>query len=346
MSEASISPRVSPGILGGAIFFATTTVGCAFIVLSKTWDLSPVIVTSVPVLIMICYAALMAGARLLRLRDDQAGDNLYYMGFLFTLTSLAVSLYQFSGEGSAETIVRNFGIAIASTIAGIALRIFFHQMRRDPAEVEATARLELADASRRVKRELDGTVLEFAYFRRMTQQSMADALEEMKTMLGEMRQTMAGELEQMSGRISGPLEETSRKSGDTVDALVDRVAEALDDVSERLVQQTENFSRGAAASAEAIWKTVAKLEAMQTPEQIIEIKLAPMIQGLSRAVNSFKTSAEMHEKTVDKSLKQTQDMAASVTRLVDELRASDLFRPRAAAEPGPWERPQGDKAAE
>lgn len=346
MSEASISPRVSPGILGGAVFFATTAIGCAFIVLSKTRGLSPTIVTSVPVLIMIAYAALMVSARLLRLRDDQAGDNLYYMGFLFTLTSLAVSLYQFSGEGSADTIVRNFGIAIASTIAGIALRIFFNQMRRDPVEVEATARLELADASRRVKRELDGTVLEFAYFRRMTQQSMGDALEEMKTMLSEMRHTMEGELEQMSGRISGPLEETSRKSGDTVGALADRIVETLDEVSERLVQQTENFTRGAEASAEAMRRTIAKLEAMQTPEQIIEIKLAPMIQGLSRAVNSFRTSAEMHEKTVDRNLKEAQELAASVTRLVEEFRTSDLSRPRVAVEPGPWERPQGGKAAE
>ncbi|QUS38079.1 hypothetical protein RPMA_03830 [Tardiphaga alba] len=345
MPETVSQSRIPPGILGGIIFFATTLVGCTFIVLSKTGGLSPVLVTSVPVLIMIGYAALMAGARLLRLRDDQAGDNLYYMGFLFTLTSLAVSLYQFSSDGSAETIVRNFGIAIASTIAGIALRIFFNQMRQDPAEVEATARLELADASRRVKRELDGTVLEFAYFRRMTQQSMADALEEMKTMLGDMRQTVAGELEQMSGRISRPLEETTKKSGDTVDALADRITDALDDVSERLVEQTENFSRGAEASAEAIRKTVAKLEAMQTPEQIIEIKLAPMIQGLSRAVNSFKASAEMHEKTVDKSLKRTQDVAASVARIVEELRAADLFRPR-PAEPPAWDGTQADKAAE
>ena len=37
-----------------------------------------------------------------------------------------------------------------NTIAGITLRILFNQMRRDPVEVEATARLELAEASRRV----------------------------------------------------------------------------------------------------------------------------------------------------------------------------------------------------
>ncbi|QHO72325.1 hypothetical protein ACH79_06480 [Bradyrhizobium sp. CCBAU 051011] len=346
MSNISTWPRIPPGILGGVVFFATTAVGCTFIVISKTRDLSPLLVTSIPVLIMIAYAALMAGARLLRLRDDQAGDNLYYMGFLFTLTSLAVSLYQFSADGSAETIVRNFGIAIASTIAGIALRIFFNQMRQDPVEVEATARLELANASRRVKRELEGTVLEFAYFRRMTQQSMADALDEMKTMLSEMRTTMAGELEQMTGKISRPLEETSRKSGDTVDALVDRISDALDDVSDRLVEQTENLSKGAAASVETIRKMVAKLEAMQTPEQIIEIKLAPTIQGLSRAVNSFKASAETHEKTVDKSLNRTLDVAAAMTRLVEELQASNLFRSHSDVQPGPWGPAPGEKRSD
>ena len=126
-------------------------------------------VTAVPVLIMIGYAIVLGFAGLFRLRDDQSGDNLYYMGFLFTLTSFAVSLYQFDAEGSAAPIVQNFGIAIASTIAGITLRILFNQMRRDPVEVEATARMELAEASRRVKRELDSTVLEFGYFRRMAQ---------------------------------------------------------------------------------------------------------------------------------------------------------------------------------
>jgi methyl-accepting chemotaxis protein len=346
VSDTPSSQRIPPGLLGGGIFFVTVIVGCAFIVLSKTRDLSPVVVTSVPVLIMIGYAVLMATARLLRLRDDQAGDNLYYMGFLFTLTSLAVSLYQFSSTGSAEQIVRNFGIAIASTIAGIALRILFHQMRRDPVEVEATARLELADASRRVKRELDSTVIEFGYFRRMTQQSMADALDEMKGMLAEMRRTMGDELKLMSGEISRPLEETSRKSGDTVEALAERISAILDEVAERLVRETDHLSHGAGASAAAIETMVAKLEAMQTPEQIIEIKLAPMIQGFSRAVNAFSKGAETHERAVDKSLKRTHDVAAALVRLVDELRATQTLGTPNVDNQGPWGSVPGDKAAE
>lgn len=346
MSDTSPAPQsLPPGLLGGGIFFGTVIIGCLYIVLSKAWNLSAVMVTSVPVLIMIAYAGLMAAARLLRLRDDQAGDNLYYMGFLFTLTSLAVSLYQFTGEGSAEAIVQNFGIAIASTIAGIALRIFFHQMRRDPVEVEATARLELADASRRVKRELEGTVLEFAYFRRMTLQTMTDGVDEMKEMLGEMRQAMAGEIQKMAGDISRPLEETSRKSGDTVEALAERISAILDEVAERLVRETDHLSRGAGASVDAMRTMATQLKAMQTPEQIIEIKLAPMIQGLSRAVNSFKTSAEIHEKSVDKSLKRTQELASAIARLAEELRAVDANSPDRPTE-GSWGPLAGGKAAE
>ena len=164
MPNSETSKTITPpGLLSGLVFFAVVIAGSGYIVVSKLHGYPAVYVTLVPVAIMLAYALLIGLARLFRLRDDQSGDNLYYMGFLFTLTSLAVSLYQFSEIGSAEQIVQNFGIAIASTIAGIALRIFFNQMRRDPLEVEHTARLELADASRRVKRELESTILEFAY---------------------------------------------------------------------------------------------------------------------------------------------------------------------------------------
>src|SRR3954466_15244055 len=164
MAEPENLRGLPPGLLSGLVFFAVVLFGCGYIVFSKVSGLGAVCVTLVPVAIMVAYALLLGLARLFRLRDDQSGDNLYYMGFLFTLTSLAVSLHQYSVEGSAEQIVQNFGIAIASTIAGIALRIFFNQMRRDPVEVEHVARLELAEASRKVKRELESTVLEFGYF--------------------------------------------------------------------------------------------------------------------------------------------------------------------------------------
>lgn len=175
-------PILRQSDLGPPIFFGVFTfTGIAFIVAAKLLLLPALIVTGVPVVLMLGYAGAILLFRRLRLRDDQTGDNFYYMGFIFTLTSLALSLIQFSaGSAQVHEIVVNFGVAVASTIAGIILRIFFNLVRRDPVEVEHVARLELSDASRRVRRELDEILLEMAHFRRTNQQMLAEGFEEIR----------------------------------------------------------------------------------------------------------------------------------------------------------------------
>jgi ElaB/YqjD/DUF883 family membrane-anchored ribosome-binding protein len=321
-----------PGLLSGLLFFAVVLAGSGYIVFSKLHEFSAFNVTAVPVLIMIGYALMLGVARLFRLRDDQSGDNLYYMGFLFTLTSLAVSLYQFSAAGSAEQIVQNFGIAIASTIAGITLRILFNQMRRDPVEVEATARLELAEASRRVKRELDSTVLEFGYFRRMAQQSISDALDEMKETLGDASDKLAGEIKKFAVAAGKPLEDASKKSGETLENLNESIVETLETVSARLAHEGDQLSRSTASIVKAIDGVATKLASLQAPDKIIEIKLAPMIQALTRAINSFSKSAETQAQTIEANLQQTQAVGAAVTRMMQEIRAAEVAR----TSTGPW----------
>jgi methyl-accepting chemotaxis protein len=322
-------PVLPPGLMSGLLFFAVVIVGSGYIIFSKLDGFGALAVTSVPVLIMIGYALLL-GTRQFRLRDDQSGDNLYYMGFLFTLTSLAVSLYQFSAAGSAEQIVQNFGIAIASTIAGIALRIFFNQMRRDPVEVEATARLELAEASRRVKRELESTILEFGYFRRMTQQSISDGLDEVKESLGAAREQFAGELAKLATTANKPFEEAFQRSGETFDRLNERTVEVLE-VSRQLVQEGEQLAKSTTSIVKAIDDVFARLATHQTSDQIIQTKLAPMIQSLTEAVNSLKDSTESQARNVEVNLRHTQSVVVAVNQLLKEMHAAEVTRPAAGS---------------
>ncbi len=336
MAAYEARPTLPPGLLNGLLFFAVVVVGSGYIIFSKLSGFGAFAVTAVPVLIMIGYALLL-WVRLFRLRDDQAGDNLYYMGFLFTLTSLAVSLYQFSAAGSAEQIVQNFGIAIASTIAGIALRILFNQMRRDPVEVEATARLELAEASRRVKRELEGAILEFGYFRRATQQSVGDALDEVRESIGKAREELAGEIQKFTSAAGKPFEDASRRSGNTLDNLNERTAEILD-VSRRLVQEGEQLARSTTNVVRAIDVLLAKLASQQTPERALETKLAPMIQSLTRAVNSFGESTLGQARNIEANLKHTQNAVDGIAEVLQEMRPAEMAPPAA--------KPRGTSAAE
>jgi hypothetical protein len=312
--------------LNGLLFFAVVLSGAGYIVFSKLHGFGALQVTLVPVLIMVAYALVLGLARLFRLRDDQSGDNLYYMGFLFTLTSLAVSLYQFSAEGSAEQIVQNFGIAIGSTIAGITLRIFFNQMRRDPVEVEHAARLELAEASRRVRRELESTVLEFGSFRRATQQSMTDAVDEIDTMLKEAKDRIVGQLEGFALEANKPLQDASKMSGDTVEQLNARVLQTFETVAKQLAEDGARLSTSTAAIVTSIDDVVARLASLQTPEHIIEVKLNPVIQGLTRVVSTFGKNAEVQAISVNSNLKQTQALSSAITILLSEIRAAEAAR--------------------
>jgi ElaB/YqjD/DUF883 family membrane-anchored ribosome-binding protein len=321
VTASDTRPVLPPGMISGLLFFGVVITGSGYIIISKLNDFGALAVTSVPVLIMIGYAVLL-GARLFRLRDDQAGDNLYYMGFLFTLTSLAVSLYQFSAAGSAEQIVQNFGIAIASTIAGITLRILFNQMRRDPVEVEATARMELAEASRRVKRELESTILEFGYFRRMTQQSVTDALDEARESIGQAHQEFAGELKKLAAATNSPFEEASKRSEQTLDGLNGRTIQVLD-VSRQLVREGEQLAKSTAKIVGAIDNLFVKLASRQTPEQIIQSELAPLIQSLTEALGSLHTSVETQTKNVGVNVEHAQNVVTAVNKLLQEIHAGE-----------------------
>ena len=333
MAASETRLALPPGLLNGLLFFGVVVAGSGYIIVSKLNDFGAFAVTSVPVLIMVGYAALL-GARLFRLRDDQSGDNLYYMGFLFTLTSLAVSLYQFSAAGSAEQIVQNFGIAIASTIAGITLRILFNQMRRDPVEVEATARMELAEASRRVKRELESAILEFGYFRRMTQQSVTDALDEAQESIGRAHQEFAGDLKKLATATNSPYEAATRRSEQTLDGLNGRTIQVLD-VSRQLVREGEQLAKSTAKIVGAIDSLFVKLASRQTPEQIIQSELAPLIHGLTQALNSLHTSVETQAKNVEVNIEHAQSVVVAVNQLLQEIHTQENHAPAAPRLPAP-----------
>jgi ElaB/YqjD/DUF883 family membrane-anchored ribosome-binding protein len=320
MAAYEFKPALPPGLLSGLIFFGVVALGSGYIIFSKLHDFGAVAVTAIPVLIMIGYAAMLS-ARLFRLRDDQSGDNLYYMGFLFTLTSLAVSLYQFSAAGSAEQIVQNFGIAIASTIAGITLRIMFNQMRRDPVETEATSRLELAEASRRVKRELESSILEFGYFRRMTQQSITDALDEVRESIGNAHRQFTGEMEKLATTTSLPFEESSKISGATLSSLNQRTVEVLE-VSRHLVQEGEELAKNTTSIVKSIDALFARLATHQTTEETIGTELVPILQRLTDAVDALNDNTHIQAGNAEVNLRQAQTVVMAMKELLHEIQAT------------------------
>jgi hypothetical protein len=303
-----------------AVFMVFVAGGCVYIVAAKLFGLEALLVTFVPIAIMVSYALLIGLSRGLRLRDDQSGDNLYYMGFLFTLTSLGVSLYQFSASRAAEEIVQNFGIAIGSTIAGIGLRVLFNQMRRDPVEIERTMRLELAEAARRVRRELDASVVEFGYFRRTAQQSAADSFAQMTERFDDIVAKLLTSLEAVTAKLAVPVEAATRLLEAATGDVAKNMSATLEASAGQLSAETERLAGRIGTISATLDEVVAHLQSLETPDRIFEAHLEPVMQSLALAVERIAGQSHAQARSISDALEVANTATERSIDLVGAMR--------------------------
>ena len=130
--------------------FATEIVGTIWL---KFIEVPVLVLISFPVVVLVAYVAACLMFRDIGTEPETIGNNSYYLGFLFTLTSLAVTLFRIKDIGAQDadlipTVISGFGVALTSTIGGVFLRVFLLQLRPDIVARDRAARRDLAAGAR------------------------------------------------------------------------------------------------------------------------------------------------------------------------------------------------------
>jgi len=83
-----------------------------------------------PVLIMVFYTYTIYNDQEGALSIEQKADSVYYMGFIFTLVAMTVSLVALANSNNLDfnSVVVNFGLALLTTILGVVVRIIWLQL--------------------------------------------------------------------------------------------------------------------------------------------------------------------------------------------------------------------------
>ena len=221
--ETSTSEGADRIALGAAFFL-----GAGGSIALKVTDLHPGLVALWSASVLFGYVLAIWRVGNLRIEPETTGDNCYYLGFVFTLTSLAVTLYQMSGaevgQDTLRDVISGFGIALSSTIVGIVLRVWLMRLRPDIVARDREARIELHTMVR-----------EFRI-------ALADSTATIKAYSIESSQLM-GEERAKLGRLSGEAIETHRES-------MRKGAELQMEVLERTI------SEGAEKTAASIASTI------------------------------------------------------------------------------------------
>lgn len=214
---------------------------------------------------------------------ETVGDNCYYLGFVFTLVSLAVTLYQLfpaGAEADAEDgtlrdtlrqVVSGFGIALVSTIVGIALRVLHIRMRPDVPVLAHDSRRELEGAAHDFRMNLSASLRTVRGFAVETRQLLSEQREDMRKAAAEdaeaQRRALAASVEAQVAALGDALRSAAGKA---VAALTDSVAAAAQAGHGEL-----------AARAAAMRAAVADLARKETEA------VASVIEDAERARNEF-----------------------------------------------------------
>ena len=260
----------STGRFSDAVIFAIFAfLGIACELTAHAFTKNTMFIIAGPVFFLLSYLATCFLYRGFRLRFDQLGDNCYYLGFLFTLTALSIALYDFRGlEIEISTIVSNFGVALASTILGVILRVLLSQMREDPIEVEEQSRYELAQASAMLKNELYASVRDMGSFRGLLQQSISETFEEAN--------------EKTKEAILKEAEEFSKEANKTNQEITIR--------NDQLGKKFEHFNNLTQRSVTSLETLVESLEKIKPPNELIQ-------EAFEKTVISMENLREETEKT-------------------------------------------------
>ena len=254
-------------------FFGMFILGALMLSFAKIFDFpsgwEKIIIVGLSLVLMVTYAVFVTVVPATRLRLDTAADNMYYLGFLYTLTSLAVALT----VDDTDQILANFGVAISSTLIGIAARVGLNQLRVDPHDIEAASRLELSEATSRIRAEMDDAVMQLSSFRSMNLQVLTEGYEEIQTNIKNITDEMYSTLNEMLENTSKPFEELAKKTSEANEKITASLGE-LKSSSDELIKS----NRTAVTQIGRVNTALDKLQKHYSDTGIVDDKVIAAVQ--------------------------------------------------------------------
>jgi hypothetical protein len=217
------------------LFAGVATLGFILILFLKVEALGSELVCVLAVTLMLAYGVAAYHIPAVRLRLDRLGDNFYYLGFIYTLASLSAALVQMRSGIEVDAVLGNFGVALITTIVGIAGRVVFVQMRSEIDDVEEVIRRDILELAGALKGQLSGAIQDFDTFRTGLRQIATETLQESADYGKAHIQKIAAVAEAAAARINTAFDEKKSHAEELV-----KVSTALSAATGDLITRMNN----------------------------------------------------------------------------------------------------------
>jgi methyl-accepting chemotaxis protein len=270
------------------LFGFVAVFGFGLIIALKLYDYNSDIVAGLAVALMVVYGLIAYRIPDVHIRLDRLGDNFYYLGFIFTLGSMSAALIQLRNNPNIEAILGSFGIALFTTIVGVAGRVLFTQMRTEIDEVEALVRRDVLEAANNLKAQLSLSLRDFQTFHQSVHQVSTETL----------------------SRIDAAIDKEVSQVGNAARLVAEQVSEAFK-ANQTQAQALLKAIADISASVEELTKRLASVE---LPTERIQRQLGSMGDELERLLRRVSASLEEMAKALN-------DMKPPTRRIEEQIEA-------------------------
>lgn len=289
-------------LIGFGLIFAVKLAQPSLLVAPAARISDSLIASAGAVLLLLLYAFFTWRINFFRMHADRLGDNCYYLGFVYTLASLAAALVEmelYAGDRGEvlERLIGSFGVALLSTILGILLRVFFMQMRREVEDLEEDLRRDLQQRAQLMRDQLHQAVIDLESFRLRTRQVLEERLHDTT--------------ETFSAAVNAQTQAVQR----TVDDLAQRARDAFASV----LAAAGDLGSATAQVGKAAADLAQRFDAVQIPPDLI----AAPARMLRKRTDALTGSVERLQEASERLASILGGLEASLANAAEQSRAAE-----------------------
>lgn len=227
--------------------------------------------------------------------QPRLGDEVYYLGLLYTLTSLCAALVSlfllFGGEQTLEErtdeMIGSFGIALLTTMAGIVLRMTLQRGGMEGQETIIRIPHSASDSSGGGV-EIEGVTVDlerYAYELRRQLQNSTNAFASHANQAILQAKTIHAHMDEMMKAFHDGLEEKAKAELESLKAIYESVAEKAEEARQRTAAQQEGIQS-------ALEKLEAQVKRMDDSIERIRVGSGETAENLGAIASQAKASTQ------------------------------------------------------
>jgi len=284
----------------------------------------------IPMIIMLLYFYLGIKKSDIHRVSDQFADSIYYLGFLYTLVALAVSLYAIHEKNYTleEGLIARFGLALATTIFGLFFRIYIVNFRQNIDDLKKITEGKLTVNVERFATQIDSTVDELKVFNKNVINKMETLVSVTEKSIEDVTSTLTiftDDLAKNLDKISSNIELANTRFVENYESTIEYTIKLIKHITVKT--QTELFhglKDFTATLIKSVNDFVTKLDEVVVPSDIFTKKLEEPLDELILSLRSTIDEINMIEVPIniftskfDEPLKQFSSCLQSFSKTVE-----------------------------